>query len=110
MENILIYSKTFKTKNGGTFSKLKASTRGCAFDIQLTQEADKKLSEKGFKFPIDLTLGDKDYFIVKKNYTTSSGENRYKDVIVIRGFQEAKQGEFVQKTLSDLVAEQATRD
>lgn len=110
MENIFVYSKSFRSKNGCTFSKLKGSTRGFAFDLQFSKNADKKLSEKGFSFPIELTLGDEDYFVKRKTYTAKDGEEKSKDIIIIKDFQEAKQGEFVQKTLSDLVAEQASRN
>lgn len=108
MENIFVYSKTFRSKNGSVFSKLKGSTRGFAFDINLSKDADKKLSEKGLSFPIELTLEDKDYFIKRKSYTSRDGEEKIKDIIVIKDFQEAKQGGFTTKTLSDLVAERAS--
>lgn len=110
MESILVYSKSFKTKNGGTFVKLKASVQGYVFDIQLSKLADAKLTAEKLNWPVELVLDDGDYFVKNKAYTTASGESKTKEVIVVRDFQEAKQGEFAKKTLSDLVAEQADRD
>lgn len=110
MESILIYSKSFKTKNGETFAKLRASVQGFVFDIQLSRLADAKLTVEKLNWPVELILDDGDYFVKNKTYTTASGESKTKEVIVVRDFQEAKQGEFVKKTLSDLVAEQADRD
>lgn len=102
-----IYQKTFKTKDGKKFPKLKCRTENAkTYDVSFTKAAEAAFNALGFTFPVDLEVEDKiDYFIDKESYEDrKTGEARTKFTIVIRSWRSAEQGEFEELTISDLDA------
>ena len=102
-----IYQKTFKTKDGKKFPKLKCRSENAkTYDVNFTKAAEAAFNALGFSFPVDLEVEDKiDYFVDKKAYSDkTTGEMRTKYTIVVKSWRSAEQGEFEELTIADLDA------
>ena len=97
-------------KRGVDFPKDKGSYKGHTIDIIYRKDTkkvlDEQMADKGFKFPLELTLEpDVDYFAKKVSFTRNDGTKGTKIKIVILSYKEMAQGKFESKSLDELVDE-----
>lgn len=104
---ILLYQKQVTdTKHNITFPKDMIVYRDKTFDAIITKDVKPAISAalaNGFKYPLLLTIDDKDYFTKFAHYTKKDGTKGTKTKVVLLSFQEVDQGEFKNRTLDEVV-------
>lgn len=96
-------------KHGLEFDKDRISYRHKTFDAVLSKDFRAKLTKemiaKGLKYPVELELGDDDYFMKPKTYQKADGSTGTKNRITILNASKISQGKFESKSLDDVVDE-----
>ena len=108
MNKLSIYAKSFKAKDGKSFTKLFARTEaGSVIECQMSKTAEAELTLSKLNWPVIALVEEGDYFIKDKAYTAKDGSSKTKEILVIKAWNSLSQGEFRNKTLSDIDAERA---
>lgn len=108
MNKLSIYAKSFKVKDGKAFTKLFARTEaGSVIECNLSKTAEAELTLAKLNWPVIALVEEGDYFIKEKGYTSKDGSPKTKEILVIKAWNSLSQGEFRNKTLSDIDAERA---
>jgi hypothetical protein len=109
MNKLSIYEKKFKGgKDGKGFKKTFARTEaGSVLECQMSETAKAELVLAKLEWPVIALVDEGDYFIKDKAYTAKDGSSKTKEILVIKAWNSLSQGEFRNKTLSDIDAERA---
>ena len=105
--NVLLFQTHVNDKKHGLeFDKDRISYRHKTFDAVISKDfrevLTKAMIKDGLKYPIELELGEDDYFLKPKSYTKADGTKGSKTRITILNAQSIKQGKFESKTLDQL--------
>lgn len=96
-------------KHNLSFLKDKLSYGGLQFDLVLSNMARKniegEMKSRSIAFPIEIALGEGDYFLKPKSYIKADGSKGVKTKVVILSYQALEQGHFDSRTLDDAVEE-----
>lgn len=88
MDTIILYSKSFKTKSGGNFTKFLAKHGDKTYDVVISRRFVSSVSDyHEWQLPESVTLSEDDYFIKDKEYTRKDGTKGTKMVLVLLGCQ-----------------------
>ena len=103
-EKLLLFKKNQKKGDGTTFPKYFMTTEGNDFSIstELSNDAKAQIVSSGLNFPLEVTLGDEDYFLKQESYENANGVKLKKDVIVILSFTNIAKANLPKKTIADL--------
>ena len=104
---IKLYVKSIK-KDKTTYEIYKAIVNDKHIDCCIVKELEPKLKadmyNKGLTMPLIINLQEDDYFLTAKKYKDKlTNKVKYNNKIVITNYQSISQGEFVKRTLNDLI-------
>lgn len=88
MDTIILYSKSFKRKKGGNFTKFLAKHGNKTYDVVISKRFVSSVSDyHEWQLPESVTLSDADYFFRDNTFTRKDGTKGTKLVLVLLGCQ-----------------------
>lgn len=106
MQVQLYQQKVDDKKHNVQFMKDKISYRGKTFDAVIGKDFRKtiasEMASRGLKYPLELELGDDDYFTKFVQFTRNDKTTGTKVKVVITNAQSIEQGKFDNKSLDEV--------
>ena len=110
MEKFVIYQKSFKKKEGGTFQKWFVNLDdGFTIEATITEKARNHLIKDDLVSPIEIEVEQDGYFFKRKGYKDSTGKSKNKNVFVLLDYVKGVQTQFKQTTTADVISEMKAR-
>lgn len=99
MDTIILYSKSFKAKNGSTFVKFLAKHGDRTYDVAISKRFIASVADyHEWQLPESVTLSEDDYFIKDREYTKKDGTKGIKQVVVLLGCQSHEPTKFEKRS------------
>ena len=110
-ETLLLFKKTMKGEDNKSWDTYFMTNKdGQNITARLTDNAKADIVKSGIDFPLQITVGDNDYFITTEKYTNNDGVEKKFAVCVLQGITKIEKADVKKKTLTDYFRDKALED